>query len=187
MQNLIWRYPLIKLSEGSNYICERKIGRGKYSEVFESMNALNSQPCVVKLLKPSKLSTNDSKVQEDKPWDQDPDGAEGTEQHSEVAGHRKVSFDWFQRGRNALFGIRACKRRGLQEAFGGDKGARVQILPVPDFERTALLPLVRHYAPGHQAAECDDRPRAKEGTFEVIEDQNNWLGPGRVLPAGKGL
>lgn len=45
--NLVW-------SEGSIYVCERKIGRGKYSEVFESINMMNSERCVVKMLKPSK-------------------------------------------------------------------------------------------------------------------------------------
>ncbi len=32
----------------------RKIGRGKYSEVFEGVNILNDQPCVIKILKPVK-------------------------------------------------------------------------------------------------------------------------------------
>ena len=32
----------------------RKIGRGKYSEVFEGVNILNDQPCVIKVLKPVK-------------------------------------------------------------------------------------------------------------------------------------
>lgn len=32
----------------------RKIGRGKYSEVFEGVNILNQQQCVVKILKPVK-------------------------------------------------------------------------------------------------------------------------------------
>ena len=44
--NLIW-------ADGSIYVCERKIGRGKYSEVFEGLNVNNSQKCVVKMLKPS--------------------------------------------------------------------------------------------------------------------------------------
>jgi casein kinase II subunit alpha len=43
----------VGFSEGSNYVCEQKIGRGKYSEVFLSLNLLNSQKCVVKMLKPS--------------------------------------------------------------------------------------------------------------------------------------
>jgi casein kinase II subunit alpha len=43
----------VRFSEGSNYVCEQKIGRGKYSEVFLSLNLLNSQKCVVKMLKPS--------------------------------------------------------------------------------------------------------------------------------------
>jgi len=30
----------------------QKLGRGKYSEVFEGVNNLNNQKCVVKILKP---------------------------------------------------------------------------------------------------------------------------------------
>jgi hypothetical protein len=37
-----------------NYEVIRKIGRGKYSEVFEGINILNDQPCVIKILKPVK-------------------------------------------------------------------------------------------------------------------------------------
>ena len=32
----------------------RKIGRGKYSEVFEGVNVLNDEACVIKILKPVK-------------------------------------------------------------------------------------------------------------------------------------
>ena len=32
----------------------RKIGRGKYSEVFEGVNVVNNEKCVVKVLKPVK-------------------------------------------------------------------------------------------------------------------------------------
>ena len=32
----------------------RKLGRGKYSEVFESINISNNEKCVVKTLKPVK-------------------------------------------------------------------------------------------------------------------------------------
>jgi len=34
----------------------RKIGRGKYSEVFEGVHSVNRQPCVIKILKPVKVS-----------------------------------------------------------------------------------------------------------------------------------
>ncbi|GFP56718.1 casein kinase II subunit alpha [Trichoderma asperellum] len=37
-----------------NYEVVRKIGRGKYSEVFEGINVVNYQKCVVKVLKPVK-------------------------------------------------------------------------------------------------------------------------------------
>jgi casein kinase II subunit alpha len=37
-----------------NYEIVRKIGRGKYSEVFEGINVVNNEKCVVKVLKPVK-------------------------------------------------------------------------------------------------------------------------------------
>src|SRR5579859_4175909 len=37
-----------------NYEIVRKIGRGKYSEVFEGINVANNEKCVVKVLKPVK-------------------------------------------------------------------------------------------------------------------------------------
>jgi casein kinase II subunit alpha len=35
-----------------DYEVVRKIGRGKYSEVYEGVNVINQAPCVVKVLKP---------------------------------------------------------------------------------------------------------------------------------------
>ena len=32
----------------------RKVGRGKYSEVFEGVNVVNNQTCIIKILKPVK-------------------------------------------------------------------------------------------------------------------------------------
>jgi serine/threonine protein kinase len=32
----------------------RKVGRGKYSEVFEGVNVTNDERCVIKILKPVK-------------------------------------------------------------------------------------------------------------------------------------
>ena len=34
-----------------NYQIVRKLGRGKYSEVFEGMNITNNEKCVIKILK----------------------------------------------------------------------------------------------------------------------------------------
>lgn len=39
-----------------DYEVIRKIGRGKYSEVFEGINSVTLQPCVIKILKPVKKS-----------------------------------------------------------------------------------------------------------------------------------
>eukprot|EP00455_Lapot_gusevi_P009761 TRINITY_DN1438_c0_g1_i2.p1 TRINITY_DN1438_c0_g1~~TRINITY_DN1438_c0_g1_i2.p1 ORF type:complete len:353 (-),score=79.28 TRINITY_DN1438_c0_g1_i2:144-1202(-) len=44
----------VKWGDQDNYEVVRKIGRGKYSEVFEGVNILNDEPCVVKILKPVK-------------------------------------------------------------------------------------------------------------------------------------
>lgn len=52
-----WDYENHKISWGNikNYEILSKIGRGKYSEVFEGVNVLNDEPCVIKVLKPVKM------------------------------------------------------------------------------------------------------------------------------------
>jgi len=49
-------YDQLVLEYGSvdNYWVTRKLGRGKYSEVFEGVNCANDEQCVVKVLKPIK-------------------------------------------------------------------------------------------------------------------------------------
>lgn len=42
----------IPWGDQDNYEVVQKLGRGKYSEVFEGCNILNNQKCVVKILKP---------------------------------------------------------------------------------------------------------------------------------------
>lgn len=37
-----------------DYEVVRKVGRGKYSEVFEGVNTVNSERCIIKILKPVK-------------------------------------------------------------------------------------------------------------------------------------
>ena len=44
-------------SNQDNYQLVRKLGRGKYSEVFEAINVSNNEKVVVKILKVSKTST----------------------------------------------------------------------------------------------------------------------------------
>ncbi len=41
-------------SDQENYEVVRKIGRGKYSEVFDGVNVVNGKRCVIKILKPVK-------------------------------------------------------------------------------------------------------------------------------------
>lgn len=51
-----WDYESLVVNWGDqdDYEVVRKIGRGKYSEVFEGYNTVNRQKCVIKILKPVK-------------------------------------------------------------------------------------------------------------------------------------
>eukprot|EP00756_Hemistasia_phaeocysticola_P036473 Hpha_TRINITY_DN16645_c2_g1::TRINITY_DN16645_c2_g1_i1::g.179733::m.179733/K03097/CSNK2A; casein kinase II subunit alpha len=51
-----WDYESLQIcwNTQDNYEVVRKIGRGKYSEVFEGLNCVNDSRCVVKVLKPVK-------------------------------------------------------------------------------------------------------------------------------------
>mmetsp|Transcript_15420 Transcript_15420/g.38865 ORF Transcript_15420/g.38865 Transcript_15420/m.38865 type:complete len:339 (-) Transcript_15420:231-1247(-) len=51
-----WDYENLQVTWGSqdDYEVVRKIGRGKYSEVFDGFNVRNKQRCVIKILKPVK-------------------------------------------------------------------------------------------------------------------------------------
>ena len=50
-----WSYSLQTLfSDQEDYEVIRKVGRGKYSEVFEGINIVNEERCVIKILKPVK-------------------------------------------------------------------------------------------------------------------------------------
>jgi len=56
MPRSYWDYDSVNIAWGvlENYEVVRKIGRGKYSEVFEGINVANYQKCVIKVLKPVK-------------------------------------------------------------------------------------------------------------------------------------
>jgi len=51
-----WDYEaaIVNWGDQSDYQVVRKIGRGKYSEVFEGFNVVNRSKCVIKILKPVK-------------------------------------------------------------------------------------------------------------------------------------
>ena len=44
-------------SEQDDYQCVRKLGRGKYSEVFEAINVTSNEKCVIKILKVQFISS----------------------------------------------------------------------------------------------------------------------------------
>ncbi|KAH7673505.1 Non-specific serine/threonine protein kinase protein [Dioscorea alata] len=51
-----WDYEALTLQWGEqdDYEVVRKVGRGKYSEVFEGVNVTNNDRCIIKILKPVK-------------------------------------------------------------------------------------------------------------------------------------
>jgi len=51
-----WDYEAfnVKYGEQDNYEIVQKLGRGKYSEVFDGINITNNEKCVIKILKPVK-------------------------------------------------------------------------------------------------------------------------------------
>eukprot|EP01095_Lingulamoeba_sp_RSL-Kostka_P004435 TRINITY_DN1565_c0_g1_i1.p1 TRINITY_DN1565_c0_g1~~TRINITY_DN1565_c0_g1_i1.p1 ORF type:complete len:420 (-),score=100.34 TRINITY_DN1565_c0_g1_i1:1088-2347(-) len=51
-----WNYDSLVVNWGNqnDYEIVKKVGRGKYSEVFEGVNIVNDEKCVVKILKPVK-------------------------------------------------------------------------------------------------------------------------------------
>jgi len=58
-----WNYDSLTVNWGSqeDYEIVRKVGRGKYSEVFEGINVKNNEKCVIKILKPVKKKENSSR------------------------------------------------------------------------------------------------------------------------------
>ncbi|KAG6736011.1 hypothetical protein POTOM_061303 [Populus tomentosa] len=50
-----WGYSILDLSsDQDDYEVVRKVGRGKYSEVFEGINVNSNERCIIKILKPVK-------------------------------------------------------------------------------------------------------------------------------------
>lgn len=52
-----YEYNRMPCSDIEDYELVRKLGRGKYSEVFEGINSKTDAKCVVKILKPSTAAT----------------------------------------------------------------------------------------------------------------------------------
>jgi casein kinase II subunit alpha len=52
----MWCHYLVQFNfrDQDDYEVVRKVGRGKYSEVFEGVNTFNNESCVIKILKPVK-------------------------------------------------------------------------------------------------------------------------------------
>ena len=69
-----------------NFEIIKKIGRGKYSEVYEGINTQNNERIVIKILKPGMLiesqsNTDNSEEDKDKKRNQDLTDIEGWREH----------------------------------------------------------------------------------------------------------
>jgi len=55
-----WDYEALTIAWGNqdDYQIVRKVGRGKYSEVFEGICVSNNEKCIIKILKPIKKKKN---------------------------------------------------------------------------------------------------------------------------------
>ena len=75
---------LIVRSSQENYEIIKKIGRGKYSEVYEGINTANNERIVIKILKPGKnprFLTFFSEKDQDQERDQNSADLERRSQH----------------------------------------------------------------------------------------------------------
>jgi len=78
----------VKFGSQDNYEIIKKIGRGKYSEVYEGINTANNERIVIKILKPGKFEvalTPCSQENQDPPRNQDSPDAQGRHQHHQPA------------------------------------------------------------------------------------------------------
>ncbi|KAL6573022.1 Homeobox protein HD-6 [Orobanche hederae] len=53
-ENLTVQWGMLDSRDQDDYEIVRKVGRGKYSEVFEGVNVSNNERCIIKILKPVK-------------------------------------------------------------------------------------------------------------------------------------
>ena len=49
-----WVIVVVIFREQDDYEVSRKVGRGKYSEVFEGVHCTDNEKCIIKILKPVK-------------------------------------------------------------------------------------------------------------------------------------
>ena len=55
---LFFKLVILISREQDDYQLVRKLGRGKYSEVFEAINVVTNEKCVVKILKVVVVNSN---------------------------------------------------------------------------------------------------------------------------------
>ena len=167
MPRSYWDYDSVNISWGvlENYEVVRKIGRGKYSEVFEGINVVNYQKCVIKVLKPVKKK----KIKREIKILQNLSGGPNIVSLLDVVRDNQVSdgSDWIgdwvlrpnrcrvlerkadQRSieQNTLADIRIRQQYRLQKSVPKVPGLRRAILHLRAAQGPRLLPQQRHHAP----------------------------------------
>jgi casein kinase II subunit alpha len=167
MPRSYWDYDSVNISWGvlENYEVVRKIGRGKYSEVFEGINVVNYQKCVIKVLKPVKKK----KIKREIKILQNLSGGPNIVSLLDVVRDNQVSDgsdwvgDWVLSparcrvlGQNAdlerieqnpLADLRVCQQHRFPESVPQVSGLRCAILHSGAAQGPRLLPQQRHHAP----------------------------------------
>ncbi|ETE61504.1 hypothetical protein L345_12743, partial [Ophiophagus hannah] len=152
-----WDYEshVVEWGNQDDYQLVRKLGRGKYSEVFEAINITNNEKVVVKILKGDLIPVRSLRVPLS-PWPK-----------------RQRKPKQLSPGRPWA-------------AFRGPVGVGAALLypaALSSLPGSGLLPQHGGHAPGRQATQRDDRPRAPEGASLAAEPPSlRSLQGGRSFP-----
>ena len=182
-----WDYEahVVEWGNQDDYQLVRKLGRGKYSEVFESINVSNNEKCVVKTLKPVKKKKIKREIKI----------LENLRGGTNVITLHGVVKDPVSRTPALIFEhVNNTDFKQLYQTLT-DYDIRLllsssyplshitsplQVLPLRAATGVGLLPQYGDHAQGREASQRDDRPREQE-------TQADRLGAGRVLPPGPGV
>ncbi len=174
----------VQWGDQENYEVVRKVGRGKYSEVFEGINIQNNQRCIIKILKPVKKKkikreikilqvssggaahTRVQRVREDLPVARRPPVAVDAALLTSAALRVSAEPGWWRqrhpparhragpRLQDPLAHLRVRQQHRLQGPLPHALRLRHPLLHLPAPQGAGLQPLARHYAQRRQGKDA---------------------------------